>query len=652
MAFADWNISRKVTAAFVGVVAIMGASGAFTVYQVQHIGDQQARLTVAWDEDVAIREARFYLARQENSLRGWVLSQDAYYLGRVNAHRENFKKRMAILRQASAGDDRELAEIAVTEQAADAWYQGTVDEAGRLLGSGAIDQARALVGREGQADVLMGAIEDNLDKVAASSETDIKAERQTFASALSMTQTLAIVGVTLAALLAAFAGWLLARTLSRPVRALTQDMQRLATGDLNVAIASAGRGDEIGAMSRAVQVFKDNALALRDASADRERMEGDARSTRERTEAERGRAAAEQARVVEETAKGLSALSAGDLTWRIDADFPGDYQRLKTDFNEALAKLEEAMGVINSNATNIRSGSDEISQAADDMSRRTEHQAATLEETAAALDEITATVRRTAEGAKQADQVVRTARADAEQSGVIVSSAVEAMSKIERSAKEISQIIGVIDEIAFQTNLLALNAGVEAARAGDAGRGFAVVASEVRALAQRSADAAKEIKTLISASTQQVGQGVSLVGQTGEALQRIVGSVGQITTLVTEITASSQEQASGLGQVNVAVNQMDQVTQQNAAMVEQSTAASHSLRREAGELARLVARFKVSGAQVAPAPARAPARSEVMVAAPQRAVSNDFRNRYVAPAMKPTSQVARAPATEEGWEEF
>ncbi len=646
MAFADWTISRKVTAAFAGVVAIMGASGAFTVYQVQHISAQQERLKVAWSEDVAIRESRFYLTRQENSLRGWVLSQDAYYLERVNAHRENFGKRIAILREASAGNEAELAEIAATEAAADAWYKGAVEQAGEFLKAGSVAEAGSLVGREGRADELMGAVEDNLDKVAATSEAGIKAEREAFDTTLTMTITLAILGVVLAALLAAVAGWLLARTLSRPVRALTGDMQRLAQGDLNVEIASAARGDEIGAMSRAVQVFKDNAMALRTASSDRERMEGDARSTRERSEAERARAAAEQAIVVEETAKGLSALSAGDLTWRIDAEFPGDYQRLKIDFNEALTKLETAMGVINANATAIRSGSDEISQAADDMSRRTEHNAATLEETAAALDEITATVKRTAEGAKQADQVVRTARADAEQSGVIVSNAVSAMSQIERSSSEISQIIGVIDEIAFQTNLLALNAGVEAARAGDAGRGFAVVASEVRSLAQRSADAAKEIKALISASSQQVGQGVALVGQTGQALQRIVTSVSEITTLVTEITASSQEQASALSEVNTAVNQMDQVTQQNAAMVEQSTAASHALRREAGELARLVSQFRTRDS----APAAASRRAEVMVAAPRPAAA-DFRSRNTAPALKQTSQFARAPEAE-GWDEF
>ena len=257
------------------------------------------------------------------------------------------------------------------------------------------------------------------------------------------------------------------------------------------------------------------------------------------------------------------------------------------DVNEANLTLGNIGG--------IRSGSSEISQAADDLSRRTEQQAASLEETAAALDEITATVNRTASGARQASDVVQAARGDAESSGTVVREAVTAMGAIGKSANEISQIIGVIDEIAFQTNLLALNAGVEAARAGEAGRGFAVVATEVRGLAQRSAEAAKEIKALITTSTAHVGSGVSLVGQTGEALQRIVDRVAEIDTLVSEIAASAQEQAIGLGQVNTAVNQMDQVTQQNAAMVEQTTAASHSLSREAEALAQSVDRFNVGG---------------------------------------------------------
>jgi methyl-accepting chemotaxis protein len=297
------------------------------------------------------------------------------------------------------------------------------------------------------------------------------------------------------------------------------------------------------------------------------------------------------------------------LTSRLERSFAPAYEKLRADFNAAMARMQEAIGVVADNAKAIRSGASEITQASDDLSRRTEQQAASLEETAAALDEITTTVRRTAEGASRASEAVGQARSEAEHSGQVVSDAVAAMSEIENSAQKISQIIGVIDEIAFQTNLLALNAGVEAARAGDAGKGFAVVASEVRALAQRSAEAAKEIKALILASSQQVGRGVTLVGETGRVLERISGQVGEIAGVVGDIAASAQEQAAGLAQVNTAVNQMDQVTQQNAAMVEEATAASHALNGEAEAMARQVARFDLGDdAPAAPRPAPATVR--------------------------------------------
>ena len=374
-------------------------------------------------------------------------------------------------------------------------------------------------------------------------------------------------------------------------------MQKLMAGDTAIQIVGADRKDEFGKMGQAIIAFRD--AAVEKVRIEREALAQRSMSEQERAEreAEKAREAAEDAQAISALGQGLSAMANGDLTYRIESEFNPKAAQLKSDFNAAIAQLQDAVSVVVANVAGIRSGAGEISQAADDLSRRTEQQAASLEETAAALDQITATVNKTASGARQASDVVQAARGDAEKSGVVVRDAVSAMTAIETSSSQIGQIIGVIDEIAFQTNLLALNAGVEAARAGDAGRGFAVVASEVRALAQRSAEAAKEIKTLISASTGQVGAGVKLVGETGEALQRIVDRVAEIDSLVTEIAASAQEQAVGLAQVNTAVNQMDQVTQQNAAMVEQSTAASHSLAQEAESLQASVGRFRVGSGQ-------------------------------------------------------
>ncbi len=301
---------------------------------------------------------------------------------------------------------------------------------------------------------------------------------------------------------------------------------------------------------------------------------------------------------VEAVACGLEQLANNNLKHRIKVAVDPAFEKVRHDFNTAMRMLEETMAAVSGSTDSVSSGAEEIASASSDLSRRTEQQAASLEETAAALDQITATVRRSAEGAKQASLAASAARGDAATSGRVVGEAVAAMGEIDSSSRQITQIIGVIDEIAFQTNLLALNAGVEAARAGDAGRGFAVVASEVRALAQRSADAAKEIKTLIATSSAQVERGVKLVDETGRALTAIVARVTEIDGLISEIAKSSQEQATGLHQVNTAVNQMDQVTQQNAAMVEEATAAAVNLKAGSQELAQLVARFQTAASGV------------------------------------------------------
>jgi methyl-accepting chemotaxis protein len=472
-------------------------------------------------------------------------------------------------------------------------------------------------------------------------------------------------GVIASAAAMVFALWIGRSKISAPLTGLSRTMEVLAQGSVDVEVAGAQRKDEVGAMARSVQVFKDNALALRTAEAAQQRLSAETEAERVRSQETADAAAREQAFVMEHIATGLTKLAEGDLTYRVDMDFPQAYQRLQSDFNGAITQMEEAMRTIVQAANSIGAGSDEIAAAADDLSRRSEQQAASLEETAAALDEITATVKRSSAGAVEASRVVTSTRSDAERSAVVVRAAVEAMNQIEKSSQSISQIIGVIDEIAFQTNLLALNAGVEAARAGDAGRGFAVVAQEVRALAQRSADAAKEIKTLISTSSQQVGQGVSMVGQTGEALQAIVGKVSEIDALVSEIAAGGAEQATGLNEVNAAVNQMDQTVQQNAAMVEQSTAASHALKGEANGLMQMIGRFQVSGAQIAQggvartsttrraAPptqvTRAPARP---VLSPASSASRPGANPVRAAQAKLAAFAGSAQPSSDDWEEF
>ncbi|MGK6323869.1 methyl-accepting chemotaxis protein [Sphingomonas sp. DT-51] len=431
--------------------------------------------------------------------------------------------------------------------------------------------------------------------------------------------------MALAALLVAGLLARLIRNIARPIDTVTGALLRLADGERAIEVTGAERGDEIGDVARAT-------LRLRD-----------------RLDAAEKEKARQAQLIVTSVGTGLDSLARGDLTARVDTELDGAFGKLRSDFNNAIESMAAALATVQASIGGIANGAADILQASDDLSLRTERHAASLEQTSAAMQQVSETVRQTADGAARVNVVVGETRGDAERSGDVVRRAVDAMSGIERASKEIGDIIAVIDGIAFQTNLLALNAGVEAARAGDAGRGFAVVAQEVRALAQRSADAAKDVKTRITASAEQIGVGAKLVVDAGDALARIIARIGEISALVAQIAESAKQQSVGLEQVTKAVSEMDQVTQQNAAMVEETTAAARSLNGEAEQLADEIARFVID---------REP-RTRAAVMRPQQLAAPARRLPRPAPRLAASERSAlasraQAPdgAAQEEWSEF
>jgi len=467
----------------------------------------------------------------------------------------------------------QFAILKESQVAADAFWQALEQSYLPAIRSGNLDEARRI--HEAELAPAYGKQHDAILRLVELSNTYVAGEHGR--DDLVVTLSLGAVGVLMATLIGAvfMARRLVAQRVVDPLSATAQAMRQMADGDYSSAIEGQHRGDEIGVMAQAMEVFRSNGIAKEQADA-------------------------AQKQVVSALTTGLAKLAAQDLEYRIQEQFPQDYEMLRQDYNRALDSLMEAIGTVRVGTGSLSRTIEELRVAADDLARRNEMQMTSLEATSNSVAAVAQTVQTAASSASNVRESSQEAHRQASEGGAVVEKAIAAMDAIEQSSQEIGQIVNVIDGIAFQTNLLALNAGVEAARAGDAGKGFAVVANEVRALAQRSADAARDIKALIGNSTAQVAMGVELVGETGGKLRDIVAQVADITGLIEEIASSAHNQAANIDHVRSSMREMEVMTQQNAAMVEQSTAATRSLSDEANKLSDMVSSFRTRKRNVRP----------------------------------------------------
>lgn len=646
------KLSAKILTPTVALALVCASVIGLGVWRMNALSNDYAEIIERQDRAMALvlRANRIFQA----------VGYDLHLIIDANVESASSKEAQAAVRSASSEIDNLLTEAEALDPSHAAKFKeihkrmnGVTERAGPIVkailqsaetGHGAASRPQDLAAK-GEAIKLVTPLDAEIQQIVKETvdlDSSLLSEAKARSDGLSLDAAKAI-GIIIASSAAAIilglsASLFISRNLiARPILELAGQMARAAKNDVGFDVAGLNRADEVGAMAKALQVFKQNALAYFES--DEQAAESKKKAEEERRRAEEAVIAKEREMVVRCFGAGLGKLAAKDLTYRINDEIPEAYRQLREDFNAAMAQMERALDDVSQGARGITAATREVTAAADDFSKRTEKQAASLEETTAALQEIATTAKQSAAGSKEVSAIVEATRKEAATSSGVVSHAIEAMTRIERSSQGIAQILGVIDEIAFQTNLLALNAGVEAARAGEAGRGFAVVATEVRALAQRSAEAAKEIKALISSSSSEVDQGVGLVMDAGKALERISTRVIEINELISKIAEGATEQFNAIEHISIAVADMDRDTQKNVAMVEESTAASHALRHEASQLEATVDSF-TTRKEASPAERKAPK--------PRRSAEL----RHVANRGGAAVRKAHVEQEEESWEEF